>query len=189
MDTRLEIVGLSAPAGAGKSFVAERVLRPMGYALWALADAFKIAAVGRGQLTYDEVFHTKPPHVRAILQRTGTEEGRLVFGEDVWCETALAWMQHLSNTMGLRRWVLTDCRFPNEIAFVQRHGGRVFRIQAPNRVAANGMAPEARQHISETALNDFQGFDGFIENDIGQEQGLGERVRVALAAVPNLRAA
>ncbi|MBW3545430.1 MAG: hypothetical protein KY428_07520, partial [Bacteroidetes bacterium] len=44
-------------------------------------------------------------------------------------------------------------------------GGKVLRVVAPKRVAVSGLSEEARMHRSETALNDYVGFDGFINND------------------------
>lgn len=161
----MELIGLSGKAGTGKDWTFEHYLRPLGYHRWALADAFKITAVGRKQATYDEVFVTKPPHVRAALQKTGTEEGRLVYGESVWCDTALAWMQHLQKTWGVSKFAVTDIRFVNEVQFVQNLGGKVLRLVAPGRYATNAMDDHARLHASETSLDEYNSFDAFVLND------------------------
>lgn len=163
------IMGVSGKAGTGKDFISNQYLKPRGFRPWSLAWHFKIWLVGKGEATYDEVFHTKPPHVRKLLQEEGTERGRLVYGEDVWCNTAATWIRHLHETWGVQAIVIPDVRFPNEVAMIQRLGGKVLRISAPKRAASSALTPEQRAHQSETALDDFGGFDGFLYNDVGEE--------------------
>jgi len=174
--TKLEIIGLSGKAGAGKDYIFDNYLRPMGYHRWALADHFKIWIVGKEQATYEEVFKTKPAHIRKLLQVAGTKEGRDVFGEDVWCQTTRAWMTHLSNTMGINKFCVTDVRFPNEVKFITESGGQVYRIEAPQRVKNSPLSPEARQHISETALNGYVDFSGFLWNDPQYEETIKQQI-------------
>lgn len=164
----IQVISLSGKAGTGKDWVFENYLRPAGYHRWALADHFKIWAVGRGLATYEEVFYTKPPHVRKALQQIGTEEGRMIYGESVWLDTTWAWMNHLANTWGIEKFCITDARFPNEVEYIQSRGGLVFRIVAPEREASNELTPEAKLHISETALDDFplEKYNGILYNDI-----------------------
>lgn len=164
---KIQVIGLSGKAGTGKDWIFENYLRPAGYHRWALADHFKIWAVGRGLATYQEVFHTKPPHVRKALQQIGTEEGRLVYGENVWLDTTWAWMHHLSSMWGIDKFCVTDARFPNEVEYIQSHGGKVLRINAPIRAAQSDLTEEAKAHISETALDNYplEKFDGIIQND------------------------
>lgn len=177
---KLEIIGLSGKASSGKDFIFENYIRPLGYYRFALADHFKIWAVGKGSATYEEVFHTKPPHIRKILQQTGTEEGRNVYGEDVWCNTALAWMTHLTKTWGIEKYCVTDIRFPNEAAFVKRNGGKVFRIHAPKRVANSSLNEEARRHVSETSLDEYMEFHGYILNDPEDSPFVERRINILL---------
>jgi hypothetical protein len=123
--------------------------------------------IATGEATYDEVFVTKPPHVRHLLQLRGTEEGRNVFGNDVWCKAALAWMQVLHDTSGVKKFVVPDVRFPNEVDYIRNNGGRVFRIESPSRVNNSNLSDAAKAHISETALDHLSpsDFDGVIQND------------------------
>lgn len=161
----MKLVGISGKAGTGKDWVFRNVLRPLGFRNWSLAWHFKVWLVGRSAATHDEVFHTKPEHVRTLLQQEGTERGRLVYGEDVWCNTALEWFRLLEEEWGCDKWVVPDVRFPNEVQFIQQAGGRVYRINAPLRESTAPLTPTQRQHISETALDNFPGFDGVLLND------------------------
>jgi hypothetical protein len=113
------------------------------------------------------VFVTKPPAIRKLLQVRGTEEGRYGFGEDIWCNIAHEWLKTFEESWGVDKFMITDIRFPNEVEFVHRHGGKVIRIYAPEREAARIATDEARQHPSETALDGFCGFDMVVDNNPG----------------------
>lgn len=180
----LEVVGLSGKAQAGKDFIFENYLRPEGYRRWALADHLKITAVGRRLATYGEVYDTKPPAVRTILQQMGTDEWRVKYGEGVWCDLALAWMTHINRSWGVTKFVVTDVRFANEVEFVRRLGGKVFRLEAPQRVLASTLSAEARAHRSETALDDYDNYDAVIYNDPAYEHTVSYQVLRALAGHP-----
>jgi hypothetical protein len=160
-----KVIGISGKAGSGKDYITQHYLRPLGYRQFSLAWHFKIWIAGTGQATYDEVFNTKPPHIRKLLQEEGTERGRNVYGPNVWCDVATAWMQLLSETWGEDKFVFPDIRFPNEVEFIQKLGGKCYRVVAPEREALNKLTPEARLHISETALDGYKGFDGIIHNN------------------------
>lgn len=167
--TEYTVVGLSGRAGVGKDYLFNTVLKPLGFYRVALADHFKIWIAGQGSASYEELFKTKPPKIRHLLQQEGTERGRLVFGEDIWCQVLYSWMTLWQEQWGLTKFCITDIRFPNEVEFVQRVGGKVVRIQAPEREVSRGLSAEARLHPSETALDDFNNFDLVINNDPGED--------------------
>jgi hypothetical protein len=163
------VLGLSGRAGVGKDYLFNSVLKPLGYHRVALADHFKIWIAGKEEATYDEVFNTKPPKIRHLLQQEGTERGRNVYGGNVWCKTLHNWMRLWNENWGISKFCITDIRFPNEVEFVQSVGGSVIRIEAPQRQDAKGLSAEARSHLSETALDFFSGrFDLVINNDPGE---------------------
>lgn len=168
----MRIVGISGKSESGKDHLAKHYFKPAGFIQFSFAWHFKIWLVSTGQATYEEVFVTKPPHIRDLLQKEGTERGRMVYGENIWCNTALYWMTVIADHSNCQNFVIPDVRFPNELKFIQNNGGHVYRIIAPTRVANSKLTPEAKQHISETALDDIplSTFTGVIFNDIGQEQ-------------------
>lgn len=162
----IELIGLAGGAGVGKDTLAARYFRAYGYLSAALADEIKVRVVASGRATFEEVFVTKPPHIRQLLQEEGTERGRDLYGEDYWCNVLEAKLRVNAYRWGdLRRYVCTDVRFPNEVAWVRRLGGRVFKIDAPTRYASNGMTDEARRHRSERALDGYDEYDETIRND------------------------
>lgn len=176
------LVGLSGGAGVGKTHLFNHYLKPWGYYDAPLADELKIRAVARGVASYEDAFYHKPPAVRKWLQEEGTERGRDLYGEDIWCQTLLARLRRVSSHWGLQRFVVSDVRFPNEVNFILSNGGIVLRVVAPERYAKNGMSDEARAHRSERALDDFPDhrFTGLILNDPQYDGTLGWQIQTHL---------
>ena len=58
--------------------------------------------------------------------------------------------------LGKPMWIITDCRFPDEVDAVENRGGTVIRIERGERLE--------NQHISETALDD-EFFEHVIQNN------------------------
>lgn len=61
---------------------------------------------------------------RWALQHIGTDIFRKHFNEDMWLLT----MQARLEDYGDKDVIITDCRFRNEIAFVQKMGGKIIRV-------------------------------------------------------------
>ena len=174
----IQVIGLSGKAGSGKDFIASRIITPKyGYVPFSIAWHVKANLVGKGVLTYEEAFITKPPHARHLLQQEATESGRDIYGEDMWLRAADSWMRTIYTSWGIKRFILPDVRFVNEVNYIKNMGGKVIRIVAPERVAQSPLSDEARQHYSEIALDDYplDNFDGLLYNDIGQEDTLVSR--------------
>lgn len=158
------VVGLIGESGTGKNFVAEKVLTQYGFFPWAFAWPLKMQVIGRGQAHYWDVMHTKPTEVRTLLQIEGTEHGREVYGKELWVNTTLAWLEVLSDSWGVQNFVITDVRFENEAQLIRDLGGKVYRIQAPDRQQENQLTDEQRKHASEVELTQIVP-DGVIIND------------------------
>lgn len=171
----MKIIGLSGTAGSGKDYIFSNFIKPLGFYRFALADHFKIGAVGRKLVTYDEVFYTKPEHIRDTLQKMGTEEGRDIYGDDIWLDTTYVWLHHLNITWGVNKFCITDVRFPNEVEYIQSRGGIVIRVEAPNR-SINALTDKTRSHISEVALDNYDGYDYRINNDPENANQVGKDV-------------
>lgn len=162
---KFKLIGLSGKLGVGKDYIFSHYLKPNGYYQVSLAWHFKIWLASRGVATYEELFHTKPPHIRKLLQEEGTERGRDVFGQNIWIDTMFNWMKLYNETWGIDKFSSGDIRFVNECEAIKERGGKIYRIVAPDRNRDNSASPEARNHISETNLDDYTNFDGYIYND------------------------
>lgn len=100
----------------------------------------------------------KSPAVRQFLQNLGTG-ARKVLGANVWVEVAERKIHAAKDAAGV---VLTDVRFPNEVAMIRAYGGTLIRITRPGVGPVNG-------HVSETAIDEIA-VDDTILNDGTPEQ-------------------
>ena len=144
----MNIIGLAGQAGSGKDTVADIICGELGYRRLAFADPIKLAAIELFGLTNYQIstraLKEQPvPYwglsPRQIMQRLGTEVGRSIH-PDVWTRYAARRMA----TQRASGWVITDCRFDNELRMVRQHGGRVWWV---DREAA----PVA-DHASESSI-------------------------------------
>ena len=118
---------------------------------------------------------------RNILQKLGTEFGRDMLHPDVWVNALFAEYKPASyetDSNGNRetvecKWIITDSRFPNDVKRTRKMGGVLIRV---NRTECECRADE---HVSETALDDFNGWDYVIENN-GTIEELIAQVRTIL---------
>lgn len=152
----MRVVGLTGAAGSGKSTVARHLVTRFGAVPLALADYFKIPAVVHGALPMAEVFGPTPKSVgtRRFLQRRGTEEGRDVYGENLWVDHLLTHLYRLAQ-MGVTRVVVDDVRFPNE----------AHALRTPHLVRGDGWTMRPSTHVG-------LGFLGEVWQVTGRSEGL-----------------
>jgi hypothetical protein len=101
--------------------------------------------------------------IREVLQVLGTDIFRERVYEQVWAEAPFK-----QDWEGINVVLLTDVRFPNEVAAVEERGGCVLRIDR----SVTGL--DSDNHASETALDDFD-FEFRYQND-GTLEDLRKRV-------------
>jgi hypothetical protein len=140
------LIGITGYARHGKDTAGSVLVKEYGFTKYAFADQLKELALAINPFVdrvYNlRLYHTvsdqgweeakNNPEVRRFLQVLGTGV-RDIVGED-------AWIRALVNTIradGLwdkqgpaygGKIVVTDVRFPNEAAFIQKYGGQLWRI-------------------------------------------------------------
>lgn len=159
-DPRIFVVGFSGLPGSGKNHMARALFQANGFVPVTLAQHFKVEAVVRHGLPYEEVFgSTKGKEVREYLRRIGTEEGRDVYGEDVWIRHCDVVMRYFHDSFGAEKFAFTDVRFPNENAYIREHlGGIVIRLLGGTDDMPNG-------HRSESYYDSML-FDATVDNSM-----------------------
>jgi hypothetical protein len=158
----MKLIGLSGYAQSGKD-TAAAALTDVGWTRIAFADVLRSAVYALDPLMPDgrrvsdvvdemgwDSAKVNFREIRTLLQRMGTEVGRNLLGENIWVDTALRDLDPEG------RYVITDCRFPNEAKAIRDRGGKVVRIHRPGTEAAN-------DHPSETSLDNFA-FDAILVN-------------------------
>ncbi|MEY4331475.1 MAG: hypothetical protein RLZZ196_213 [Bacteroidota bacterium] len=137
------IVGLCGLIGSGKDTAADYLVNHCGFVRESFANHLKdIAAVlfgwdrelleGRSDKSRnwreqvdtwwsERLNFTITP--RFALQYLGTDVFRNHFHNDIWIASLENKLSKISNNV-----VITDCRFPNEIAAIKKLNGKVFRI-------------------------------------------------------------
>lgn len=114
------------------------------------------------ELWYTFKHYKEPLTARVILQQLGTEWGRKL-DDSVWVRT----VRSTVTTEG-GNWVITDCRFPNEGAFIKNMpeaNGRAVWLDASKRVQRTS------DHASEPTRADF---DGIVTYDLDNNGSLAE---------------
>lgn len=162
------LIAVIGKKGAGKDTLAE-VLFERGYENVKFAGGLKImlaaflAYQGVDDATIDRMIEgdlkeEPSPYLqgrtpRHAMQTLGNEWGRKLIGERLWID-ALA--LRLDNTAQA---VVTDCRYPNELEFLQARGASSVRIRASD-------ATDSDTHESEVHI-DALDVDGEFLNDKG----------------------
>lgn len=98
------------------------------------------------------------PTVRELLQEVGTDAMRNVIHPNIWVNGLFADYNASS------KWIISDTRFPNEIESIKKHNGLTIRINRDSFLRT-GKVFYTDNHESETALDDYQGFDYVINNN------------------------
>ena len=180
-----DLIAISGKANTGKDHVSKLIQRIYGYYPFSFALHFKMELVGMGKVVYEDVMDTKPPHVRDMIQQRGTENGRVLHGDDIWIQTVDSWFTYFSKNWNINKFIITDIRFPNEADYVKRVGGKVFRIQSKDRLQSSKLNSTQLSHISETALDSYADdyFDGIIQNNIDTNNSkLIEQIQVLMTS-------
>lgn len=167
LKNNVTVIGLSGAVGSGKDHIAKNCF-VKNYGFWNISLAWhvKIHCISHGEASYEEVFDTKPPRVRRLLQILATEQGRNLWGEDIWVHTMFAWMNLYYEDWGMNKFVVPDVRFPNEVKAIQKLDGKIYRVVS-NR-EGRYLTSDAKEHSSEQSLHDNMDiFDGIIDNNRG----------------------
>jgi hypothetical protein len=134
----------------------------------------QIGAVDLGCKTFGVTYHEPGPMTaREVMQYVGTEIFRKMYG-NVWVDATIRKIHDDQSTMA----IISDVRFVNEVEGIQNKDGKVIRLTRHVLVD---------EHQSETALDDFDGFDHVCDNqelDVNQQSLLIEGYLNSMVWIP-----
>lgn len=183
----MEIIGLLGKRGVGKDYIANKLFEKQTKPtlLVALADHFKIDGIVDLNLEFDKVFGEKDLYTRKMLQDLGTKYGRQKNNPNIWIDKLENWIR-IHHKRGIKKFIVTDVRFQNEVDWIHKLGGKVFKIEAPKRnidrikkEESNDINNETRNHISEIGIDQIKNYDFTINNDY--ENDLDQELKKILA--------
>lgn len=161
-----EIIGFCGLRRSGKDTAATSLVWH-GYQLLKFADCLKdmlrmlfrytgaqddvIERLIEGDLKETPVPVLNMKTTRWAMQTLGTEWGRDLIGQNLWADATIA------RARKYPRVVISDVRFPNEVAVIKKQGGRVIRIIRPDQ-------PDVDSHVSEQSVLSLDA-DSEIIND------------------------
>lgn len=175
------IISLSGKIGSGKDTVAEIIKQITPYHNWEtkkFAGKLKVIAeilTGIPKIHFEDQEFKKRDMgpewgmtYRELLQKLGTDALRNGLHENVWVNSLFADYQANTVTVGtsefditekdeLPNWIITDCRFPNELNAIKERNGITIKVVRDNAVVSD--------HPSETALDTYTNWNYVIDNN------------------------
>ena len=179
----MKYIGICGKMGTGKDYIASNIIMPYIETIllkkgiiWSLADQLKVNAMVENNVKYEELYITKTKESRKLLQEKGTEMGRNILGKDIWVQYLDAWSKVLQHK-GYEFVIIPDIRFIEEIEYIKRKHGLVFKIEAPSRNKQRIEKEEnfeTQFHASEISLDDVSHdcFDFIVNNDNNESKFL-----------------
>ena len=137
------IIGLLGKAGSGKTSVA-KYLQLKGFRIISFAGPIKELAREYFGLTAEEVYETKPPHARTILQGIGSLI-REQIDENYFIQEAANKIRYAD--LQAQLFCIDDVRLMAEAQFIKDLGGIVVKIECPDSPCA--LTEQAQAHITE----------------------------------------
>jgi len=169
----MAIISISGKIGSGKDTIADIIMQYTPYHRWQvkkfagkLKDIAEILT-GVPKINFeDQEFKQQDmgPEwgmtYRDLLQKLGTEAMRNGLHKNVWVNALFADYQfNIDEDEQVAYWIITDSRFPNELAAVKEHNGIAIKVI---RDSGNTIGTT---HTSETALDDYTDWDYVINNN------------------------
>jgi len=128
----IRLVALTGRAGAGKTTLAKRLEKELGFTRTSFAAPIR-RMLGELGISHDDFTGDKEaPHpllggvsLRHAMQTLGTEWGCMCINQDIWSGI---WEKEARELVKAGPVVVDDCRFVNEVSSVRALGGVIVRV-------------------------------------------------------------
>ncbi len=148
------IIGISGHMGSGKSTVARRIAERSDFREDSFAHSLRLVMNAITSIPIEETYTVEDKN--KMIPLLGISRGKFLqdigmlfrqYRENIWVESVqLRWMANHKDNL-----LLSDVRFPNEVAFVESNGGAVLRLE---RAPIDNGDTRNKNHPSETSLDD-----------------------------------
>ncbi|MDP2167953.1 MAG: hypothetical protein Q8J64_06455 [Thermodesulfovibrionales bacterium] len=151
------IIGLAGRAGSGKTAAAKHLEEKFGFRRVSIAMPIKEAAIQFFGCTHEEVYETKPPHVRTIMQGLGMFVRELK--RSFWLERLPFYNERLKK----RRlpfnvnWVIDDLRLKDEAQVLKTdYDAILVKIICPDAPVDHMLTDEQKAHPTEAEVDSIE---------------------------------
>lgn len=173
------LVGIIGKMGSGKTTVARYLIENYNFMKISFADPLKKMLLDVGILSYNELYPTKTPYARKMLQTIGTDIIRNKIDQDYWvkkfkekvieiCQLYKPVENNDGNIVSKPaevRLVVDDIRFPNEFFCVASElNGKIIKVVRNNNNCYNNFEESFHLHESERYI-DMLPYDYLIDNN------------------------
>lgn len=172
------IIGIGHKKHTGKSTLADMINWELEFPshVIAFADGLKEEVASRFYMDVEELELHKD-FFRPALQFWGTQFRRIYQKNDNYWVDLLEDKIYNGDDLVV---IIPDVRFPNEAEWVKSKGGKLIKLSRPKAISVD-------YHLSELALNNYQGWDMEVLND-GSKEELLQKARGIISSLimPNL---
>lgn len=170
LKSNCRFIALCGKLGSGKDYLADNYITPKlsnKSLKLAFADQIKINSIVNMQADPKKIFGKRDKTTRELMQKSGTEFGRNVYGDNIWLKYFLVWIYLHYKQNNILNFIITDCRFMNEYNIVKILNGTIIKVYSPLRTKQKkeqeGLTDE---HLSEAYVDKIP-YDFLINNDPG----------------------
>jgi len=166
MKKKYPVIGLTGAAGSGKDSVAQIIQEEYRFIQLCFADPlYEMASiVTRTPVSVlqkregkEVVLNRVNASPRKLMQTLGTEWGRNLIGESLWVDHLDGRLRDIEIRTGINGLVVSDVRFQNEVEYIHRVGGEVWRMGRPNNpfsIGGGHASEKAEFEVDDVIIND-----------------------------------
>lgn len=169
----LTLIGIIGKMGSGKTTISNYLIKTHGFVKISFADPLKKMLIDTGILSINDLFPTKTPYARKMLQTIGTDIIRNKVDQDYWVkkfkekviEACHMCKPVVDNIVSNVKIVVDDIRFPNEFYCVTNElNGKIIKVVRDINNCYKDSLESFHLHESERYVNMFS-YDHLIMNN------------------------
>jgi phosphomevalonate kinase len=176
-------IGITGKMGVGKDYILSNKIKPLLDKLnvknlqVSFADQIKVNVMTIANISFEDVYKQKTQKTRKLLQQEGTENGRNLYGKNIWISYFDNWTK-VHKSRGIDVILIGDVRFKNEYDYIKKNDGIIIKVVAPERnkqrlnQESGGdltIIENIKTHQSECDLDEITDFDLIIDNDLDSD--------------------